>query len=180
VIEPSRVAPAQPEPVWDLGIRLLHWTLAAATCLSLWTGLAGHWTAQHEPAGYVVAAAVCLRFILGFAGRPHARFAQFMQSPKRTLAYLRALRARTAPHYPGHNPLGGWMVVTILTCLSGSAITGFMLTTDAFWGSPGVSLVHECFAYFVLALIAIHVTGIVAMSFYQRQNLLKAMITGRR
>jgi cytochrome b len=55
-----------------------------------------------------------------------------------------------------------------------------MLTTDAFWDSETVKEIHEASAYTLVALVAVHVVGVVLASLEHRENLVRAMITGRR
>jgi cytochrome b len=85
-----------------------------------------------------------------------------------------------APRYLGHNPAGGAMVVALMIMLAGTTITGFMLTTDAFWGVKWAEEVHEFFANLTVVLIVFHVLGVLLASFEHRENLVKAMITGRK
>ncbi|HWK48901.1 MAG TPA: cytochrome b/b6 domain-containing protein [Steroidobacter sp.] len=170
----------RPTYIWDPAVRVLHWTLASSTIFASWTAIAGYWSAKHEPAGYVAAAALALRCVWGVIGTRHARFSEFVRTPRETFIYVRSLLAGGALHYQGHNPLGGWMVVALLASASGAVSTGWLFTTDAFWGSESVALAHAIFAYLLLILIVLHIAGVLTMSACRRQNLLRAMITGRR
>jgi cytochrome b len=40
-----------------------------------------------------------------------------VHSPATVLTYVKSLRAGNAPHYLGHNPIGGWMVIALLSTL---------------------------------------------------------------
>ena len=62
----------------------------------------------------------------------------------------------------------------------GIAATGFMMTTDAFWGAEWVEDLHEGLVYATLGLIVLHVAGVVVSSLEHGENLVKAMITGRK
>jgi cytochrome b len=55
-----------------------------------------------------------------------------------------------------------------------------MMTTDAYWGASWVEKVHEALAYGTLALAGLHVLGVAASSLLHRENLVKAMWTGRK
>ena len=72
------------------------------------------------------------------------------------------------------------MVLALLGMLAALSVTGFMMTTDAFWGSKWVEVLHEGLAYATLVLIALHVAGAVFASIEHGENLVKAMITGRK
>ena len=89
-------------------------------------------------AGYTIAGLIALRIIWGFVGPRHARFSNFVRSPREVLAYLRDVALFRAPRYLGHNPAGGAMIVALLVMLTGTSITGYMMTTDAYWGAKGV------------------------------------------
>ena len=64
--------------------------------------------------------------------------------------------------------------------LDGTCVTGYMMTTDAFWGAKWVEDVHEALANLTVGLIVLHVLGVLVASFEHRENLVKAMITGRK
>ncbi len=85
-----------------------------------------------------------------------------------------------APRFLGHNPAGGAMIVVTLVMLSGTAITGSMMTTHAFWGAEWVEEVHETFATLTVGLVVFHVLGVFFSSFAHGENLVKSMITGRK
>ena len=73
--------------------------------------------------------------VWGFVGPRYARFAQFVRSPKTVIDYLRAIKDGSERRYVGHNPAGGAMIVVLLAAMAATAVSGWLLTTDAFWGS---------------------------------------------
>lgn len=176
---PAAPAPARATvPVWDRAVRVIHWALAL-TCAAAWvtteTGL--RW---HEPLGYAALALVGARFVWGFAGSRYARFTQFMRGPRATLRYAAQVRRGDAPRHLGHNPLGGWMIVALLTLLLTIGLSGWLSTTDRYWGVAWVANVHLWSAYALLALIPLHVAGAIHASIVHRENLVAAMIHGRK
>lgn len=134
----------------------------------------------HIAAGYGIAILLGLRLIWGVIGPRNARFASFVRSPREVFAYMREVRNLTAPRYLGHNPAGGAMIVALLAALMGTAATGYMMTTDAYWGAKWIEKLHEALAYGTLALAGLHVLGVAASSFLHRENLVKAMWSGRK
>ena len=134
----------------------------------------------HLVAGYSIAVLVFLRVIWGFAGPRHARFADFIKGPRAVAAFLKQSLRLEAPRSLGHNPAGGLMILALLVTLAGLSVTGFMMTTDAYWGSKLVEEVHELLANGMLVLIALHVLGVIVASFEHGENLVKSMITGRK
>lgn len=166
--------------VWDKTVRLLHWSLVVAIALAWSSTLVWAPTALHEPAGYLAGFIVMLRLLWGFIGSRHARFRQFIHSPARVWRYLQQLTAHCEPRYLGHNPLGGWMVILLLTTVMITALSGWLFTTDRFWGIAWVQQLHAASAWVLLALIAVHIGGVVFTSIRQRENLISAMFSGRK
>ncbi len=162
--------------VWDPLVRIFHWSLVAGIALA-WITSEGLDRA-HELIGYGVAALVAVRVVWGFVGTRHARFSQFVKGPRATLEYLGQMARGKAPRYLGHNPAGAAMIVALLTTISITLVTGWMMTLDAFWGVEWVEELHEATAIFVLVLVAFHVAGVIHASVVHRESLVKAMITG--
>ena len=133
-----------------------------------------------QAAGYAIAALVALRIVWGFVGPRHARFSDFVRGPAATLDYLRQGVRGRAPRFLGHNPAGGVMTIALLGMLVAISATGVMMTSDAFWGAQWVEHLHEGLVYVTLGLIALHVAGVILASFEHGENLVKAMITGRK
>lgn len=163
--------------VWDLVVRLAHWLLVAAVVATWFTRHAGAW---HEWIGYFALGVVALRVVWGIVGTRHARFADFVFSPSETAAYAGQLMHRSEPRYLGHNPLGGWMVVFLLGAVLLSGLTGWLYTTDRFWGIEWVETLHRWSAYALYGLAGLHLAGVVFTSVRHGENLVLAMITGRK
>ena len=165
-------------PVWDPLVRLLHWSLVVSFAVAWLTAEA--WDDLHEWADYAAAALIGFRLIWGLVGPRFARFAQFLRSPASTLGYLSATLRGGEPRYLGHNPAGGAMIVVLLLTLLGTSATGWMYTLDAFWGVAWVEQAHNALANLMLALVALHVAGVVFASLRHRENLVRAMQDGRK
>jgi cytochrome b len=168
--------------VWDALIRSLHWLLVAAM-VTAWTS--GHWLKPwfdevHHSAGYLAAGVVGLRIVWGFVGSRHARFDQFVRSPRATLAYARQLPSGCEPRHVGHNPLGGWMVLALLATVASLSLTGWLYTTDWLWGYEWLSTLHAALAWLALGLVIAHLGGVVFTSIRHRENLVAAMLSGRK
>jgi len=177
-IEAGGAKPPATVKVWDPFVRIFHWSLAGLFVLAYATG--DEVEQVHIAAGYAIAALLALRIAWGFVGPRHARFGNFVKSPRAVLTYLRDVALLRAPRYLGHNPAGGAMIVALLAMLAGTCVTGWMMTTDAYWGAEWVEDVHEALANVTLALVVLHVIGVLVASFEHRENLVTAMITGRK
>lgn len=162
--------------VWDPLVRLVHWSMVASVSIALIV-TEGR---IHDAAGYVLLALIAVRILWGFFGPEHAKFSNFAAGPRSVLQYVRQIRAGHEPRYIGHNPLGGWMIVALLTTGIAASLSGWIYTTDAFWGVAWLEQVHIYSAYLLLALAMLHVAGVVVTSIRQRENLIAAMVHGRK
>ena len=191
--------PASWVRVWDPFIRIFHWTLVIAFATAWLT--ADEMQPVHEFAGYAVAALVGFRLIWGFVGSRYARFSQFVRGPAATLSYVGDIARGRERRFLGHNPAGAAMVVALLVALSGTAFKGWLMEEpgraetaarqlqfvapafadedDGEAESP-LKEVHETLANAMLLLIALHLGGVALASFRHRENLVRAMVTGRK
>lgn len=108
--------------VWDPLVRVFHWSLVAAFALAWLTG--DEESVAHAYAGYFIIGLLAFRLLWGFIGSRHARFRDFLYSPRRTIQYLKSLRSGRPEAFLGHNPAGGWMIVLLLVSLILASYTG--------------------------------------------------------
>lgn len=163
--------------VWDPFVRIFHWSLVAAMAYEF---LAEDGSARHEWVGYGILALVGLRVIWGFVGSERARFRDFMVSPRVVLAYGRDIILGHPRRYLGHNPAGAVMIILLILAITATGVSGWAMTTPALWGQEWIEELHEGLAFFTLALIAAHIIGVVLASLQHKENLVRAMITGRK
>jgi cytochrome b len=162
--------------VWDPLVRTFHWTLALSFVVA-WLS-SEHPGLLHELAGYVAGVLVLARVAWGFLGSGYARFSQFVQPPAAVAAYLGSIATGSERRFIGHNPAGGAMIVILLASMMATAATGWLLTTDTFWGSLAVQRVHSILAHGVLLLVLAHLGGVALASVRHRENLVRAMVIG--
>ncbi|MCW5771455.1 MAG: cytochrome b/b6 domain-containing protein [Rhodospirillaceae bacterium] len=164
--------------VWDPFVRVFHWSLLALFISAWLTG--DELDSLHVAGGYAIAGLVTLRIVWGFAGRGHARFASFVRGPRRVALYLvDTLRGRAKRHL-GHNPAGGAMIVALLLALAGTTGSGIAMEAGWFGDADWLEGVHEALANLTLVLAGVHVAGVVFASLQHRENLVRAMFTGRK
>lgn len=163
--------------VWDPFIRFFHWSLVV---LFILTWVTEDIQALHQPAGYAVLALVVLRILWGAIGSKHALFTDFVRSPSATLAYARELVAGRAPHFYGHNPLAAVMILALFATLIATGASGWLMTLDAYRSAEWLEELHEGLASVTLALVGLHVAAVAIMSIVHGENLVRAMITGRK
>lgn len=191
--------------VWDPFVRIFHWAVVACVTTSVIT--AEDFRSLHVRVGYVIFALVLSRILWGFVGSTHARFRDFVYPPSKVIGYLKEMAARKPTHYLGHNPAGGAMVIALLLFLVLTPLAGMMAYGekghgpfadapsmvspahadsgeaadrqgrggDSLWGE-----IHGAMAGTLLFLIVVHFCGVLASSYLERENLIRAMVTGRK
>jgi cytochrome b len=176
-------------PVWDPLIRIFHWSLAGFFLLAYVTE--DELLTVHVYAGYAVAGLIAFRLIWGLIGTRHARFADFVTGPAGLKRYLGQLATGRAPRYLGHNPAGAAMIIALLASLALTTLTGFALisgdsigplagTNFASLSGEAFEEAHEFFANLTLFLVVLHVAGVLISSLLHHENLVEAMVTGRK
>lgn len=162
--------------VWDPFVRVFHWTLVACVVLNQW--LLEEGDPAHRWVGYVAAALVGLRVLWGFVGTRHARFNDFWPTPARVRAHLARLRGAHPAAGPGHNPLGAIAMLLLMALVLLLALTGWLQSTDRFWGDEAMEALHEGLATALLWLAGLHAVAALVMGRWERTRLIKAMVTG--
>lgn len=159
--------------VWDCPLRLFHWLLVIAIAVAFLSSEEDSAMNQwHVLAGWVAALLIVFRLVWGFVGGEHSRFSDFFH-PSQVLDHLRDLGQRRVEPSLGHNPLGAIAVLLLL------GLTAVTVWTGAFGGETAEEL-HEIIAWTLLAMVVVHVVAVVAMSLLQRENLIRAMVTGTK
>lgn len=179
--------------VWDLFIRFFHWTLVLGFATAYLSG-EFHYAELHTLTGYALCLLVLARLYWGFRGSRYARFSSFVFSVEETRAYLRAMVAGHPRHYFGHNPAGALMVFALLATVASLLLTGLMtLSVIDFEGpllflanlvsdetSYSIRHLHEFLPTVALVLVALHLMGVVSGSIQHKENLVRAMVTGKK
>jgi len=161
--------------VWDIFIRVFHWSVVAIILINFTIFDEGP---VHDALGYSLMGLLAFRFIWGFIGTEHARFRDFIPNLSKISRYLKESSGDKATPYIGHNPLGAVMVYNLYLTLLFLCLTGYLSITDRFWGVEWVEEAHEFFANYLLFSVALHVAGVVWESLRSGVNLISAMFTG--
>ncbi len=180
--------------IWDLPVRLFHWTLVVLMVVSYFSAKAGgDWMKLHFWSGYSILTLLIFRIAWGFVGSTTARFSNFVKGPAAGIAHLRELLGRAGPHDAGHNPIGGAMVVVLLFAVLAQAAAG-LFSADTDMGTVNgplanliadkavdkVTAFHKFWVNVLLALAALHVLAALVYLVWKRQNLIGAMLTGNK
>lgn len=163
-------------PVWDRFVRFFHWTLVGCVLLNFFVVDDGE--TVHQWLGYTATALVVARIGWGFVGSPHARFADFFPTPARLRAHLRHLWRGEPDPSIGHNPLGALMMLALMALVLALGLSGFLQTTDRFWGEEWLQELHEGFGQALMALAGLHAASALVMGRIERTRLVRAMVTG--
>ncbi|MBM3392873.1 MAG: cytochrome B [Betaproteobacteria bacterium] len=164
--------------VWDLPVRLGHWLMVGGFLLAWATGESERWRLLHVLAGGTVTAAAAYRLLWGIVGSRTARFADFVRGPREAAAYLKGLFTFAPRHYVGHNPAGGWAIVLLLALALASGASGWLAYQEI--GGEWLEEFHEFLTGAMLAVVGVHVLGVLVGSLVHGENLVRAMVTGRK
>ncbi|MBK1698367.1 cytochrome b/b6 domain-containing protein [Rhodovibrio salinarum] len=159
--------------VWDLPTRAFHWLLVASVTVAYITGGEedGFEFTLHVGAGYLVAALLIFRIVWGFLGSEHSRFRDFLPTPNAVKTHIQGLLSGKPKHYVGHNPVGGLAIFAMIAVLLATLYTGLF---------GGGEELHETFANLILIIAIVHVIGVIAETILTGENLVPAMIHGRK
>lgn len=174
----SSASPAEKVLVWDMPVRLFHWLMVLCFAGAYLTSESERWRLVHVTLGYTMAGLLAFRLLWGLVGTRHARFSSFVRGPVAVLRYLRSLTSTQPEHHVGHNPAGALAIMLILGLTAAVTGTGWAHFNDM--GGEWLEETHEVLANLMLIIIGVHVAGVVLSSRLHRENLVRAMITGRK
>lgn len=174
--------------VWDLPTRLFHWSLVILVTIAWFTGegegVAG---AIHRYSGEAIAGLLIFRFAWGFSGGEHARFSSFAAPPGAIAAHIKELMSFRAERTLGHNPLGALASLALMATVALVVVTGLFSAGDEGPSGPFASTfqvdmaeIHEVLFRILQGLVVLHLTGVAVTSLASRENLVRAMVTGRK
>jgi cytochrome b len=170
--------PSERVLVFDLPQRVFHW-LFAACFVGAWLSADSELLKPvHVTLGLTVGVLVAFRLVWGLIGPRHSRFASFVRSPQAAWRYLQSLRQGRPEHHDGHNPAGALAIVAMLSLAAATTALGW--AADLELGGVDWGDVHEVSATVMLILVGVHLAGVVVGSWAHRENLVRAMITGRK
>ena len=176
--------------VWDLPTRVFHWSLAVLVLCS-WVSAENGLLKLHLWSGLAILTLLLFRILWGFVGSSTARFGQFVRSPRQALGYLRAMKRGEVHLHAGHNPAGGWMVLTLLTVLALQAVTGLFSNDGVRFFGPLAARISAAFSDrltnlhgtvfdVILVLVWLHIVAVLYYRYVRADDLVAPMITGRK
>ena len=188
--EPKKQKPNK-SLVWDLPTRLFHWFFVLCFISAWITHDNDRFLFEHVYAGYVFFGLLIFRFFWGWIGSYYALFRTFAYDWPSVSTYIKGLLSGEATRYIGHNPAGGWAIFAMLALGLLVSITGLLVFGGEEGHGPLKDLIsydvgnaakelHEILAFIMLAVVFIHVSGVIFESLFHKENLIWAMITGHK
>ncbi|MCB6183306.1 cytochrome b/b6 domain-containing protein [Leeia sp. TBRC 13508] len=162
--------------VWDLPTRVFHWVLVISFLTAYFTSEGEHLRSIHVLAGYNVALMIIFRLIWGLVGTRYARFTQFIRSPLAAIRYFKAIKNGDPEHHVGHNPAGALAILALLAFGIATPLTGWLTFSD----TMDAGEIHELLGNAFMGLVVIHVIAVVLSSVLHKENLARAMVTGKK
>jgi cytochrome b len=164
--------------VWDVPTRLFHWLLVLSFVGAFVTADSERQRHLHVMFGVTMLVLIAFRLVWGLVGTRYARFSAFSFGPRAVLRYLRSLATLNPIRYLGHTPAGSWAIWLMLGLGVAVGITGYATFNKL--GGEWLEDVHAALAWTLLATVGVHVAGVVLSSVLHRENLVGAMVTGRK
>lgn len=162
--------------VWDPFIRLFHWSLVFSLIANAFFTRGD--SSIHHWIGYFVGGLIAARIVWGFIGSVYARFSSFPPSVARSLEQMSDITVGRKTVHIGHTPLGALMIYNLLLTVTVICVSGYLMTTDAFWGTEWTEDLHKAAVTWAELSAAIHILAVVIESFRTRVNLPRSMIMG--
>ena len=164
--------------VWDWPVRLGHWLMVGGFILAWLTSESETFRLLHVISGATVLAVATFRLPWGFIGSRYARFVDFVRGPRAVKDYAAGLLKLEPAHHVGHNPAGGWAIVLLLGLAILTGLSGWANYNDI--GGGFLEELHEGLAVTMLTVVFIHVAGVLSGSLMHGENLVRAMLNGRK
>lgn len=164
--------------VWDLPVRLTHWLMVVSFFTAYLSAEDDELRWLHVSAGYTLAILVGFRLLWGIIGTRYARFTNFVRGPRAVRRYFHSIVVGHPEHHVGHNPAGALAIVALLGMAILVAASGWATyrQDDQGW----IEEAHELAANLMLAIVGVHVLGVLTGSWFHHENLIGAMFTGRK
>lgn len=164
--------------VWDAPVRVFHWLMVLSFAGAYLTSESETWRLWHVTLGYTMVGLVVFRLVWGVMGTRYARFGAFIRGPRAVRDYLRTMVSGQPDHHVGHNPVGALSILAVLMATLLIGASGWAIYND--YAGEWLAQVHELVANTMMAVVAVHVLGVIVSSRMHNENLARAMVTGHK
>ena len=164
--------------VWDMPVRVFHWSLALSFAGAWLTAESEYWKLWHVSFGYSMALLIGFRLVWGLLGTRYARFTQFVRGPSAVKAYFLSYLQGKPQHHVGHNPAGALAILAIMATVLVTVATGYATYEELGW--DWLQDMHEAMASLLMGIVVIHIAAVLLTSVVHKENLVRAMLTGKK
>lgn len=164
--------------VWDAPVRVFHWLMVLSFAGAYISAESERWRLLHVTLGYTMAGLVGFRILWGLAGTRHARFSNFVRGPAAVARYVRTMLRGEPERHIGHNPAGALAIVALLVLTLAITASGWATFNDT--GGEWLEDIHEVASNVMLAVVGLHIAGVLLGSRLHHENLIGAMFTGHK
>lgn len=168
----------QPGLVWDMPVRVFHWSLALSFAGAWLTAESEYWKLWHVSFGYSMAILIGFRLAWGLVGTRYARFGQFVRGPSAVKDYFMSYLHGKPQHHVGHNPAGALAILAIMAAVLITVATGYASYEEI--GGDWLQDIHEAMASLLMGIVVIHIAAVLLTSVVHKENLVRAMLTGKK
>lgn len=173
--------------VWDIPTRVFHWGMIGLLAGLWWSADAGE-LVWHQVLAFSLMTLIVFRIIWGVVGSDTAKFSHFIKHPKTVLQYATGFKRHGVSPSIGHNPLGGYMVLALITIITVQLSTGLFATDEIFTEGPlygyvssetalWLTWLHKQTFNVILLLASIHILAVLVHT-VKGDKLILPMITG--
>lgn len=162
--------------VWDPFMRVFHWSLVVAFAANAL--VIDDESKLHQWVGWFVVALVLARLVWGVIGSRHARFSDFPPSARGAVRQMSDIASGRRRAHVGHSPLGALMIYNLLFTLLVIGFSGWLMTTNAYWGVEWPEELHEVAVAWAEFSALLHIAAVAFESWRTHVNLPRAMVTG--
>ncbi len=164
--------------VWDFPVRVFHWLLVVSFAGAWLTSESEAQQMIHYAFGYSACTLVLFRIIWGIVGTRYARFTQFIKGPRETIHHIKALLTGNQHPGLGHNPAGALAMISLMVLILFIGLTGYWSVKEFLGDLMGDA--HDAIASIAMAIVILHIAAAIIMSFLQKENLVRSMVTGKK
>lgn len=174
--------------VWDLPLRLFHWSFMVCVFGAIISGKMAQFDV-HERFGLAILGLVTFRIIWGFIGSHTARFSHFIKGPSAFISAFKTMLKGQTSSEAGHSAVGGYATLALLAIPLAMALTGGFSTDDILFDGPfyhwqpdwakQAGTLHHLGEKFLFLIILLHLAALAYYFFRIKKNLIPPMVTGK-
>jgi len=124
--------------------------------------------------GLFAMALVILRIGWGLIGSRYSRLGTFVPRPGQVLSYLKGAFSGATPTEPGRNPASAYTTLAMMCFALALTVSGLAMTQGF-----RIKEIHEIFAYLMLAVIVVHLAGLLNQALRCKDGVWQSMFSGK-